>query len=621
MNRRHRRPQSMTIAFWNANGLPPKKYELEEFIQRQQLDAVLTGETHLPASNRLSFRNFRVYRTDREGAREGGTAILIKSTIDHHADHHLALDLNNIEITAITVNLATGPVKLVAAYKAPNRQLLENDLSEIFDTRGAVILAGDLNAKHPSWNSRVTNASGNCLRHFADDFHLLVHATAEPTVFPHNGQSDVLDIVVMKDVAQFHQLTVTALVRPQPRAAATWTGGTGRRGIPDASDGVVARFHGPTVNTPTANTGPITVIGDRTERASDSLNQQFYKSESLLQPRELNTWQFGLKTYLEHEGLWCCVEGRDPEESKDIKIQRDSKAKSKIILMVEPVNYIHIQTAKIAKEVWEKLRDTFHDSGLLRKVNLMRTLTTTKLENCSSIEDYVNKIITTAHKLNEIKFEITDEFLGTFLLAGLSDDYKPMIMAMESSGMRLTADSVETKLLEEVKSSNAGSVALFNRGKKNVQKFNPGCYNCNNFGHFAKNCTVKKKPNVHQPSSSGTKKGTSLFSTFGITNDPIDDANSWYVDSGASVHMTRNRNWLMIIRSPSQNSITVANNQQMKVDCVGDTKVKIGKDIVDIKNVLYVPNITTNLSSVRETVKNGNYVTFSSAQFSSTTIA
>ncbi|GJQ71512.1 hypothetical protein Trydic_g21898 [Trypoxylus dichotomus] len=87
-------------------------------------------------------------------------------------------------------------------------QRLEDDLSEIFDTGEALILAGDLNAKHPSWNSRLTNATGTCLRRFADDLHLLVDATAEPTIFPHNGQPDVLDIVVMKDVVQFHQLTV-----------------------------------------------------------------------------------------------------------------------------------------------------------------------------------------------------------------------------------------------------------------------------------------------------------------------------------------------------------------------------------------------------------------------------
>ncbi|GJQ65647.1 hypothetical protein Trydic_g7737 [Trypoxylus dichotomus] len=117
--------------------------------------------------------------SDREGVREGGTIILIKFSIYPHAD--LALDLNNIEATAITVNMAT---------------------------LGAVILAGDINAKHPSWNSRLTNASGAYLRRFADDFHLLVNATIESVIFSHNGQPDILDIVGMKDVAQFHQLTV-----------------------------------------------------------------------------------------------------------------------------------------------------------------------------------------------------------------------------------------------------------------------------------------------------------------------------------------------------------------------------------------------------------------------------
>ncbi|GJQ79034.1 hypothetical protein Trydic_g8736 [Trypoxylus dichotomus] len=106
MNRHQTRPQSLTAAFWNANGLSNKKTELEEFIQRHQMDVLLIGETHLRANDRLSLRNFRVYRTDREGARGGGTAIMIKSSIDHYAGREL--DLHNIEATNITVNLATA---------------------------------------------------------------------------------------------------------------------------------------------------------------------------------------------------------------------------------------------------------------------------------------------------------------------------------------------------------------------------------------------------------------------------------------------------------------------------------------------------------------------------------
>ncbi|GJQ70095.1 hypothetical protein Trydic_g22569 [Trypoxylus dichotomus] len=47
-----------------------------------------------------------------ESVRGGDKAILIKSSIDHHA--YLALELNSIEDTTTTGNMATGPVKLVA---------------------------------------------------------------------------------------------------------------------------------------------------------------------------------------------------------------------------------------------------------------------------------------------------------------------------------------------------------------------------------------------------------------------------------------------------------------------------------------------------------------------------
>ncbi|GJQ75508.1 hypothetical protein Trydic_g17595 [Trypoxylus dichotomus] len=69
---------------------------VEEVVDYDASETTSRPEANVLASNRLSFRNFRVYLTDWEGARRGGTVILIN--IGHHAD--LALDLNNIEATA-----------------------------------------------------------------------------------------------------------------------------------------------------------------------------------------------------------------------------------------------------------------------------------------------------------------------------------------------------------------------------------------------------------------------------------------------------------------------------------------------------------------------------------------
>lgn len=117
------------------------------------------------------------------------------------------------------------------------------------------------------------------------------------------------------------------------------------------------------------------------------------------------------------ENLWDFDEGPSNETDETKKRQNDTMAKANLILLVEPIKYAHIQNAKTAKEVWECLQNAFDDSGLLRWVGLLRTT----LEGSSSMEEYVNKIITTSHKLQ-----------GTLLLAALSADYKAMIMAIES---------------------------------------------------------------------------------------------------------------------------------------------------------------------------------------------
>lgn len=67
--------------------------------------------------------------------------------------------------------------------------------------------------------------------------------------------------------------------------------------------------------------------------------------------------------------------------------------------------------------------------------------------------------------MNGLDFKVSDEWVGTFLLAGLPDDYRPMIMGLESSGTPITADSIKTKLLQSEMSKN-GKSALFSKGKK-----------------------------------------------------------------------------------------------------------------------------------------------------------
>lgn len=170
--------------------------------------------------------------------------------------------------------------------------------------------------------------------------------------------------------------------------------------------------------------------------------------ESLKGRENLQSWRFAARAYLECENLWDVVEGTETLDDEKLRV-RDRKANAKIILLVEPSVYPHIEAATTAKEAWDALQKAFEDSGVTRKVGLLRQLINTRLENCKSIEEYVSSIVSTSQRLSEINFEVGEDWLGALLLAGLPDSYKPMIMGLENSGIPITGDLV--KLLQDVR--------------------------------------------------------------------------------------------------------------------------------------------------------------------------
>lgn len=324
------------------------------------------------------------------------------------------------------------------------------------------------------------------------------------------------------------------------------------------------------------------------------------------------TWRFAVKTYLEHEELWDCVEPSNP--SQEIDKKRDTKARSKIILLVDPVNYIHIQESSTAKEVWNNLSRAFDDSGLTRRVGLLRDLCNTTLAGCSNVEEYVSKIMTTAHKLRNIGFHVDDEWLGTLLLSGLPESYKPMIIAIESSGMKISSDSIKSKILQDVKQNESDLTAFassqkFHNKNKSFSK-GPRCYTCNKYGHKSPEC--KSKPNKYQKNKESKQNQSSYAAVFIASSGYSDD---WYIDSGASVHMTKHKNLFIEETTPDIKTIKVANNKSLPVQSSGKISLCVDNERgqqneILFTNVLYVPELATNLLSVSQIIKNGGQVKF-----------
>lgn len=75
---------------------------------------------------------------------------------------------------------------------------------------------------------------------------------------------------------------------------------------------------------------------------------------------------------------------------------------------------------------------------MTRKIDLLRKITSVRLLDCSSVETYVDELMSTSHKLASVGFKMNDSWLTAILLMGLPEQYELMFMGLEASGRALT---------------------------------------------------------------------------------------------------------------------------------------------------------------------------------------
>jgi hypothetical protein len=110
--------------------------------------------------------------------------------------------MTHFEATAVQVTLACRPVKILAANLSLPRPLIGADLAVCFGGVLPVLIAGDLNAKHVDWNSRLTTRRGQLLRDYANVNSCLIIRPVTPTTNPYypSATPAILDIAVTKEL-------------------------------------------------------------------------------------------------------------------------------------------------------------------------------------------------------------------------------------------------------------------------------------------------------------------------------------------------------------------------------------------------------------------------------------
>ena len=223
--------------------------------------------------------------------------------------------------------------------------------------------------------------------------------------------------------------------------------------------------------------------------------------------------------------------------------------------------------------------------------------------------------------MKELGKPIDDKELAMTLLASL-----PLDVAGED---KLSSNNLKALVLngaDHLADSNADSLqAVASFASVSKSKGQLKCYACGKRGYFAKDCRSSKKreKNVsHDPNCSRINAQVAQISddqtevdvgfALPVTSKYCKMDGIWIIDSGASQHMASDQNLLQdfhVYEKPHE--IKLAGNCDL-IYAVGEGNIKKNKEmLVDLMNVLYVPDLGDNLLSVHSTTMHGANVIFS----------
>jgi hypothetical protein len=118
------------------------------FLYTRDTVAMLISETHFTEKSYICIPQYTHYHTNHPpGTARGGTAIILKSSIQHHPlnPYNQAF----IQATSVAVGDTTGLLTFSTAYLPPKHTIHEDQMEEYYYTlRHRFIAGGDYNAEH-----------------------------------------------------------------------------------------------------------------------------------------------------------------------------------------------------------------------------------------------------------------------------------------------------------------------------------------------------------------------------------------------------------------------------------------------------------------------------------------
>lgn len=290
--------------------------------------------------------------------------------------------------------------------------------------------------------------------------------------------------------------------------------------------------------------------------------------------------------------------------------KKEMKAQKIIGLSLTKEPMMHIMNCENAKLMWDKLHSIYEQKSQCSIHFLQQKFYSFTKDPNDNLATHFSKLDEIVQQLRDLGEEISNSMIMTKILLTLPSNYSHFHSAWESTrAEERTIENLRTRLMVEesrmcMQEGDGNSIeALIAKKAKSVKARKPGkCFSCGDGSHWRRDCPKRKKEKE--------SKGDSALVCVSAVAAKCDD---WYLDSGATWHMTCKKNWLSNYEKfTTTKAIRIGNGTHIQAHGKGDIKVHAFNGDTWSERTLvgayYVPDICVNLYSVGSSVESGRKV-------------
>ena len=372
-------------------------------------------------------------------------------------------------------------------------------------------------------------------------------------------------------------------------------------------------------------------------------------------------WSKQIKGLLATKGWLAAL--TDPADGNTVQ------AKGLITMCVQDCHLTLVENAANAQAAWQALANLYQQQSSANILRLKREFANLEKKREENVTEFMARVSDLSEQIQAATGNpVPETDIIVAVLSALPSQFSMIKTVIESMPVLPTLAEVQAKLLlVEADRSRGNESANYhssnqprpfggeqprvyvpphkrnnrfggNNSNYNRTNYNTGnretrkCYYCGKLGHLKKDCRKLKEDNLRRSnrSSNHTTTTPAVVALSALTTqaeedsddyeceypthtkpifDREDPTNIWFIDSGATKHITCYQNILHNHRALDQErTVTYGNDEKVTVDTYGDVILErsISPDIkLVMKDVLYSPKNAFNLLSVSAAAANG----------------